>query len=217
MIDQALVFLKDQLNASLKDEFAGDGSEAEKDLVVFIDGDKMEPLTFASGAVSVLLVNIERERIMRRAEPHRAFRPNPAYQPDNGEPATLPLKVNPELRLDLCVLFVARFKQYEMALKVLSGIVRFFQRNPIFVGSDTTPLPGGIERLSVEEASLPLAAQNDVWSTLRTTYLPSVLYRVRTLVMPDGAPTDAAQITRTEHQLDTRDAHEREEQSAERD
>jgi len=179
MIDHALGFLKDQLNASLKEAFAADGSEAEKDLVLFVDGDKMDPLSFPSGAASILLVNVEQEKTMRRADP---FRGAAADNPNT------PVRINPEIRLVLSVLFAARFKQYEVGLKILSGIVQFFQEHPVFRGSDAAPLPSGIKRLAVEQASLPLAAQNEIWSALRTTYHPSVLYRVSMLVIRDRAP-----------------------------
>lgn len=143
MIDQALVFLKDQLNHRLKSE-AGitDGdAETEKDVVVFIDGDKMDPLSFPSGAVSVLLVNVEQDKIMRRAEPFRGVAANDSDTPQ---------RISPEIRLELSVLFVARFKQYEVGLKTLSGIVQFFQERPVFRDSEDAPLPNGIERLTIE-------------------------------------------------------------------
>src|SRR5262249_18928514 len=55
MIDEALVFLKNQLNDYFRPGWGQDG--ARPDLVDFIDGEKTEPLTFKIGAVSVLLIN----------------------------------------------------------------------------------------------------------------------------------------------------------------
>jgi len=187
MIDQALVFLKNQLNTWLKSEalLVADDTIAEQDAVVFVDGDKMDPLTFTSGAVSVLLVNIQQETTMRRAEPYRRVAPDGA-----------PLRVNREIRLDLSVLFVARFKQYDAGLKILSGIVQFFQQNPAFDRDSSANLPEGIERLLVEQVSLPFAEQNEVWNALRTTYHPSVLYRVRTLIFADRLPAPAPAVAK---------------------
>ena len=189
MIDQTLEFLKEQLNQQLKADFgvsAGD-SEAEKDLVVFIDGEKMEPLSFPTGAVSVLLVNIEQEKTMRRAEPHRSVSADGA-----------PQRINPQIRLDLSVLFVAHFKQYEIGLKTLSGIAQFYQEHPLFLHTEYPQLPSRIARLAVEPVSLPFAEQNEVWSALRTTYRPSLLYRMRMLVFSDRLPASLPPVSETE-------------------
>jgi hypothetical protein len=196
MIDQTLVFLKNQLTSWLKSEalLVADDTTAEQDAVVFVDGDKMEPLTFTSGAVSVLLVNIQQETTMRRAEPYRRTTPEGA-----------PLRANREIRLDLSVLFVARFKQYDAGLKVLSGIVQFFQQHPAFDRDEFADLPESIERLMVEQVSLPFAEQNEVWNALRTTYHPSVLYRVRTLVFTDKLPAPAPAVAEVLATVDHKD------------
>ena len=41
-------------------------------------------------------------------------------------------RIHPDIRLNLYVLFVVRFKQYEEGLGWLSKIIRYFQVNPIF-------------------------------------------------------------------------------------
>ena len=67
MISDALVFLKDRLNAHFKAGQALDVSQ--EDPVVFLDGQNMEPLTFKLGAISVLLINIEEENTLRPKQP----------------------------------------------------------------------------------------------------------------------------------------------------
>jgi len=163
MIDGALTFLRKTLNAALRDDelTVVDETTAEQDLVVFVDGDKMEPLSFKLGVVSFLLVNIQQESTMRRADPHRSITAD-------GKP----LKIAPETRLDLSVLFVARFKEYEVGLRVHSGIVQTFQENLVFTPESAADLPEGIERLQVEFVSLPFPEQNEIWNALRTTYHP---------------------------------------------
>lgn len=177
MIDQTFKFLKEQLNTNLSQGGVDPvgAPEEEQDTVVYIAGDKMEPLTFAADAVSMLLVNIEQEKTMRRAEPYRGLRADGSIG-----------AVSPELRLELCILFAAHFRQYETGLKTLSGIVHFFQQNPIF--SDNAQLPEGIGRLDVELLSLPMTQQNDIWALLRATYRPSLLYRVRLITFSDPSP-----------------------------
>ncbi len=74
LIDGALTLLRKSLNAALRvdERKIVDDRTREQDLVVFVEGDKMEPLSLSLGVVSLLLVNIQQETTMRRAEPHRA-------------------------------------------------------------------------------------------------------------------------------------------------
>jgi hypothetical protein len=185
VIDQALVFLKDALNERLRQRSGApaDSADAERDVVVFIDGESLEPLSFPLGAVSALLVNVEQERLLRAGDPYH--RRGPQNQPQ---------RVKPELHLDLSMLFVARYKQYRESLRMLSEIIRFFQEWPAFLRSEHQDLPEGIAKLIIEPLTLPFAAQNEVWTALRATYQPSVLYRVRTLVFEDPQPADAPVI-----------------------
>ncbi len=90
--------------------------------------------------------------------------------------------------MNLYVLFVAHFKQYADSLRSLSGVIRHFQRHRIFHRRNAPTLPASIEQLAVELVTLPFAEQNEVWGSLRTSYRPSVLYRVRVLVFQDDEP-----------------------------
>src|SRR5262245_43349100 len=62
VIDEALLFLRNRLNAHLK-SFDGAAAESSEDRVVFIDGETMDPIRFKLGAVSLLLMNTEEEKI----------------------------------------------------------------------------------------------------------------------------------------------------------
>jgi len=178
MIDQALLFLKGRLNAHLLlSARAADGGASE-DLVQFVDSEKLDPISFKLGGVTVLMVNVEQERTLRP--------PDLFARPDaNG---TM-LRIQPEIRLNLFVLFVVRFKQYEEGLGWLSKIIRYFQVNPTFDRSNAPDLGDEIERLVLELITLPLAQQNDLWSALRTAYQPSVLYKVGLIIYRDEAQT----------------------------
>jgi hypothetical protein len=98
MISNALVFLRDGLNA-----YVGAGrnpDDSQEDRVVFLDGQNMEPLSFKLGAISVLLINLEEENTLRAPDRYHRLSAEGTRQ-----------KINPEIRLNLYVLFVARFKQ----------------------------------------------------------------------------------------------------------
>ena len=176
MIDLALNFLRETLNTAMQAEklTITDDTTAEQDLVVFLDGDKVEPISFTQNSVTVLLMNVGQETTMRRADPFRA-------QTTDGKIR----RVTRELRLELSILFVARFRQYDAGLKVLSGIIQFFQEHPVFDHASHPNMPGSVERLMVELQSMSQAEQNEIWNALRTTYLPSILYRTQLVIVSD--------------------------------
>ena len=182
MIADALTFLRKHLDQRLRALLGGSQDDAGDDKVVFIDGDKMDPVSFRLGAVTELLINVEEERQLRSPDLH-------SRQLEDGTRQ----KVQPDIRLVLYVLFVARFKQYEAAWEHLSRIIEHIQEVRVFDRASAPELPEGIERLVMELVTLDFAAQNEVWNALRTTHHPSILYRVKLVTYRDrrvagGAP-----------------------------
>jgi hypothetical protein len=192
MIDDVLLFLKSQLNGYLHRKSGWDPAESQEDKVVFVDGENLDPVSFKLGAVSLLLINIEEENTLR--SPDRYSR----LAPDGTRHAT-----QPEIRLNLYVLFVARYKQYEDALRYLSLIIQYFQNNRLFNHHSAPELPETFEQLVVELITLPFSEQNEVWNSLRMTYHPSVLYKVKMVVFRDDEaeavpiPVVGEQVVRT--------------------
>ena len=168
-----MLLLRNTLNAHLTLAAPGQDASAE-DAVVFLDGDKTDPISFKIGAVTMLLINVEQEPILRAANPYQRM----------GSDGT-PYRSRPDIRLNLRVLFVARFKQYEQALARLSQVLSFFQSNPVLDALSAPSLPATIPQLTMELVTQPLNEQNDLWNALRATFQPSLLYRVRMLVFED--------------------------------
>jgi len=190
VIGDTLVFLRKHLSSYLSAELGISPDEAGADKVVFVDGDKVDPITFPSGAVSALLINVEEERVLRAADRY-------VRRADDGSPQ----HVQPDIRLVLYVLFVARFKEYEVAWEHLSKIIEHFQGVPVFEQETTPELPTGIEKLGMELVTLRFAEQNEVWSALRATYHPSILYRVKLVAMRDRKPQPLSQVTEVNVEL----------------
>jgi hypothetical protein len=183
MIGEVLVLLRDQLNAylSAKSGWApGDPSEAK---VVLLDGEKADPIGFKLGAVTALLVNIEQETTLRPANPY--VRPLPGGSS---------LRIQPEIRLNLYVLFVANFKQYEQGLSYLSLIISYFQGHRVLDHQNVPAMSDRLDRLIVELVTLPLSEQNEIWSSLRTTSRPNVLYRVGMVIFADEESLPVAEV-----------------------
>ena len=189
MIGRALLFLKDHVDGHLVSMQDGQPGQPGADKAVFVDGDKLETLSFTPGAVSLLLVNVEEERTLRAPDPYVRTTADGRMQ-----------RVQPEIRLDLHVLFVARFKQYWQAWEQLSQIVQLFQVERA-IDRETAPgLPEGIEKLVLELVTLDFSMQNEIWSALRATHHPSLLYRVK-MVAFSSVPAPVRIITQVEHEV----------------
>ena len=176
MLDEVLLILKGKLNQYLKLM-----TRSPDDTVVFLDGSKTEPLLLPLDRVTLLLINIEEEKIIRQASRHNGHIKN-GLQTD----------LNPAIGINMTVLFVPRFSDYEQTLKFMSLIISYFQRFPVLTSYNTPALPDTIEQIGIELVTMPIAQQNEIWSSLRTTYLPSVVYKIGVLVYSDDTSVETA-------------------------
>lgn len=186
MIGDVLVFLRDHLNAKLNLVSDLRSGDAREEKVVLVDGEKMDPIAFKLGAVSVLLINVEEENTLRQADQYAAPSADGSLS-----------KVQPEIHLNLFVLFVARFKQYDQGLNYLSLIIQHFQSHRVFNRHNAPALSEGIEKLVLELVTLPFAEQNEIWNALRTTYHPSVMYKVKMIVFRDQDTVSMPEVEET--------------------
>ena len=186
MIGTTLEFIRIYLDGGLRLMMGGsldDGSPAK---VVFPEGNQApaESIAFTSGAVTMLLANVEEERIFRDVDPYRRV----------NSDGTLDA-VQPDIRLVLYLIFVARFNDYAESWNNLSALLRQLQATPV-LDCDTAPaLPSGVERLGFELVSQSFSELNDVWNALRTTHHPSLLYRVRLVCIRDSSSSPLIPIT----------------------
>jgi len=187
MIADVLKFVRKHLDDQLRAVMEDSPDEPGADKVVFVDGDAMDPIVFKSGAVSLLLINLEEERGLRSAEPYL-----------RREDAGRAQRVQPDIRLNLHLIFVARFKHYDTSWAYLSSIIGYLQTMRVFDAQATPGIPPGVERLVFELATLTLAEQNEVWNALRTAHHPYLLYRVKLITFRDQTSTDVTEISTIE-------------------
>ncbi len=134
MIGAALTYLRDKVNTHLQDGETDSGQP----LVVFVEGDKIDPLSIQSGRVNILVVNVEEERELRGANP---------YYDERSQ------RINPDIPLTISALFIARFNDYPTSWNYLTDIIRFFQSHPVLERADnqaqsSNNMPEGIESLN---------------------------------------------------------------------
>ncbi len=167
MINAVLSVLKDKLNEYFKNVVGA----TDSNIVEFIDTQSNDPISFTNDKVTPFLINISEDRKFRNPDQYSGIIKE-----------GIRTQINPEIRIELLVLFVSKFGNYNQALKFLSHVIKFFQANRIFNPLNSPQLSDeNIEKLIVELISIPLEEQNQVWHSLNTSYLPSVLYRIKLL------------------------------------
>jgi len=180
VIASAIGFLKNRLNQT----FPRDASGSAEDLFVYPGAGKDDAVSFPANAVSLALVRLEEETVLRDADRY-------ALAGSDG----IRRRVEPDIRLNLYLLVVARFPDdYGQALQQLSRVVRYFQNHRVFTAQNAPELGPRIPQLIMELVTPTMGEQNELWGTLRVSYQPSVLYRIRMVVFQDeeGVP-----VTRT--------------------
>ena len=172
MIDVAVKFLVAEVNSYL---FARTGSDSGGvDLGRLVDD--AGKWTIKANSVGAAVVNIEEERTLKSQVPDATF--------VDGRQVVL----QPDLKVNLHIIFVANFQAYDIALRQLSWILTFFQSHPGFRRSQYPNLDARIERLSAELLSLTYEQLNQLWAAIGGKQLPSVLYRVRLVALQDTEP-----------------------------
>jgi hypothetical protein len=113
----------------------------------------------------------------------------PDYTNVNGQHVVL----EPELKLNLHVLFAANFTHYDQALKYISYVLTYFQAHPVFTSDQYPALAPDIGKLTVELLSLNYEQLNQIWAFIGGKQLPSVAYKVRMVTLQDAAQTKVQQ------------------------
>lgn len=184
MISDILVLLKNTVNEHLTASSGWRGPVPDQGPVVFLDSEKVDSLELKLGAVTLLLVNLEEDHTLRPADPYRVTLPDGTTQ-----------RIQPAIQMNAYVLFAARFKEYEQGLRCISLILQFFQGHRVLDHVNTPTLSDRIEKLTMELLTLPLSEQNQLWGVLRSSYQPSLLYKVRMAVFQDEDGLVAPQIS----------------------
>jgi hypothetical protein len=183
MIGTALSYIRKRLDAHLRDVqgLESDGDAADR--VVFLEGDKLDPLTLPQRSIVLLVVNVKEDRECWDADRFRRL--------GNGL-ASSSERHYPDIHLELAVLFIANFKDYATAWNHLSQALLFFQQHPVFDRESDKDLPAGIDRLRSELCSQSFQEQNELWGSLRSSLRPAILHRFRLVTLRGKALAEHA-------------------------
>lgn len=177
MLDLAVKFLADEANTYLRQRSLSDHGLGEVIVGQLVDDNGKWAIT--ADNIGLTLVNIEEDRIMRSQLPSHAYL--------NGSQVTL----QPELKLNLHLLFHVRpsaTDKYGQSLRFLSHVMTFLQAHPVFTPDEYPALDARIDRLTTEMLALSTEQLNQMWAYLGSKYLPSVVYRVRMVILQDQEP-----------------------------
>jgi hypothetical protein len=107
----------------------------------------------------------------------------------------------PPLHLNALVMLIANFSgsDYATGLGMLSRTITFFHQNPVFIPD---PLPGlPPDNIVLDFVNIDLAQTRDLAGMLGLTYLPSALYRMRSLTFSSDAQPAGATPARIDRGL----------------
>lgn len=188
MIDKAFRFIADEINNYLLTKL----SFADSTKIVL---DNIARLQEGAGGGSVnkiilSLVNIEEDRLSKNPE-------NFSKTDDNKV-----VYKNAPIHLNLYCLFAYNHGEndsestnhYEEALLYISYVIRFFQHRFVFTAANSPALDPGIEKLLMEQYTLGFEQLNQLWSVLGSKYLPSVLYKMRLVVIDEDLPSGMGEL-----------------------
>lgn len=174
MIYESLNFLADRLNDYIQRTAIG---VAESPVIlsrlVESDGTSAENTI---GKLILSLVNVEKDSLVQ------SFSSN-GYNA-NGQCI---VSASP-IYMNLHVILAANTKSenYRKALQLLSSGMSFFQNNSVFDRQNSPNMPEGLEKLIVDVENIKIQEMNNLWSSIGTKYMPSVLYKVRTIALGGG-------------------------------
>jgi len=178
VIDKALSFLADSINSYYEYNLGSNYNETVKlSGIVEQDGSSAKD---TDNSILLSLINIEEERVFKTQRP--------TVETVNGQSVLF----NPDIKLNLFTLFTANFSNYKESLKFISHVVSFFQINNVFTPGSHPTLDDSIQKLIVDLYTISFEQQNNLWGALGAKYMPSVIYKLRMLVVRESVVRDSA-------------------------
>lgn len=176
MLDVALNFLTTELNSYLVTRGARKATDEIGKAEVGKLVDDAGKWAITDDHIGVSLIHIEEDRVMK------------SHLPETTLAGGKHVVLEPRLKLNLHVLFAAKFQKYDEGLRSLSLVLTFFQSHPSFTPDTYPGLDPRIERLAAELQSLTYEQLNQVWAFVGGKQLPSAIYKVRMIALQDAEP-----------------------------
>lgn len=164
MIENALRFIKQQLDQHLESQFNLNDSAVIVNALIGFEG--VAPKENINKVV-ITMINLDHELGDQYFSTQR--------RSSEPEIAT----ANPVQCFNLDLLFTAYFFDYQQSLKYLSSTIGFFQANSSFNLHNTVGKPDAVSSLTFEIENTSLLDRHNLWSVMGARYQPSIIYKVR--------------------------------------
>ena len=176
MIDQALAFIRDEVNNYLQNVLpdANSGRVVTENIV---QKDSLPAENEGSPEekdIILSLINIEEEKV---------FKDQSKFARTQGGNLQV---MEPEIKLNVYLIFAANFTDYLTGIKALSEVIGFFQANRVFDAANYPNMNPVLQRLVFELHTFSLSQSFEFWQSLGGSFLPSVIYRMRMVVVQQG-------------------------------
>lgn len=197
MVDKAFKFIAEEINSYLKTKL----SFADSSKIVIDNIARLQDGGGAGGSTNKIilsLVNIEEDRLSKN--------PDNFYKTDDNRV----VYKNSPIHLNLYALFSYNHGEndsettnhYEEALMYISYVVQFFQHRNVFTPGNSPALDPGIEKLLVDLNTLGFEQLNHLWAVLGGKYLPSVLYKMRMVVIDENLLSGSGELIKNINVID---------------
>ena len=166
MIDSTIIHVANSLNQFLRRKFDLSEDIAVVSNIVDQDGSVIPDI---NNKIVIFLVNLEQET----APGIFSRKPSRSAAQDAGS--------YPPVHLSMYLMFSANFNgnNYTEALKFLSCVISYFQRNPVFTHHNSPDLEKEVDKLIFDIENLNMKDLSSLWSVINGKYMPSILYKVR--------------------------------------
>ncbi len=183
MIDRALRLLADRLNGHLKSLY-----NVPEDLVVVapLTDSEGKPADEARNRLALFVTNIRHDAMPRAT--HR-----------DGVSLSGSMRKLAPVHLDIYVMLAASCEPetYTEGLKLLSSAMRYFQGHPLMTPQSHPDMPAGLAQLSLEISNLDIDALGQLWGNLGGRYVPSVQYKIRSVLIDSDTVVTVEPIVTT--------------------
>ena len=134
------------------------------------------------------VINIEQENSLRNLPFKRTVQ--------TAAGLTEGIQQQPEIFLNVYVLFSANKSNYGTALQRISQVIAFFQRRVVFTQANTPVLVTlNLDKVIFDLYSTRFEELNQLWSIMGGKYIPSVVYKMRLAVIQDADEEGAGLIS----------------------
>ncbi|WCL53448.1 Pvc16 family protein [Gimibacter soli] len=168
MIESALELLRHQLSDYIAHRLGLPDDQPRAVLGPIVD--EQGRTAIPANSLGVSLINLEEDRI----------NPLPGKTTMNASQVTyqtVPTK------LTAYVMLAANFSDYREGLKTLGCAIEMIRSQPVLTAANASAMPDDLDVLSLELCSFRLEDLKDVWSFLGGRYHPSIIVRLKGIVV----------------------------------